>query len=69
MVDVVKEVQTPNGAVSIGGSYDPSFEAVFKEFEQSLIFAEFYTNVSLSQQNVNQNVQSQKMQFLNCSKC
>ncbi|MCH2352124.1 MAG: beta-lactamase family protein [Pseudomonadales bacterium] len=35
MVDVVKEVQTPNGAVSIGGSYDPSFEAVFKEFEQN----------------------------------
>jgi CubicO group peptidase (beta-lactamase class C family) len=37
MIEVEQDVQTPNGAVSISGSYDSRFEGVFKEFEQNFI--------------------------------
>ena len=35
MVDVAEEVQTPSGSISINGSYEPRFEAVFEQFEQN----------------------------------
>ena len=35
MVDIAKEVQTLNGSISINGSYDPRFEAVYKQFEDN----------------------------------